>query len=448
MTGGSRTAPSGVNDINGGAATPWATPFGMIYLEPRDTPPDCIDKGVPYGPTRGAWNVLADDLHFPLLVLKETALAHNIAVMAEWCRRNGFLLAPHGKTTMCPRIYRRQMEAGAWAITVANVSQAMVCVRSGVRRILIANQVMGRAAAASLVGAMKDIPDLEVYCLVDSVETVSQLAAHLDVAGTPRPMQVLIEWGMPGWRTGARSLAAALRVHDEMKRHGRLMSFAGVEGFEGLAQSERGADEVIRQVDEFLKGVLQLGSELASGGATRSEAPLFSVGGTAFLDRIAAVGRAAAGRFRVVLRSGCYVTHDHALYRDKLQAARQRAGDAAVPEFMPALELWAFVQSLPDPGLAIVSFGKRDCAYDIGLPIPLFAVPRSRPFKERLSLMGAQITRLNDQHAYLSGAPEVLSVGDRLCCGISHPCTAFDKWRAIPVVDDLYNVRDWYRTYF
>ena len=114
----------------------------MPYLEPRDIALDCVDKGVPYGPP-GTWNVLADDLHFPLLVLKETALAHNIAVMAEWCRHNGFLLAPHGKTTMCPQIYRRQLDAGAWAITVANVSQAMVCVRSGIRRILIANQVMG-----------------------------------------------------------------------------------------------------------------------------------------------------------------------------------------------------------------------------------------------------------------------------------------------------------------
>ena len=419
----------------------------MPFLEPRDIPLDCIDKGVPYGPP-GAWNVLADDLHFPLLVLKETALAHNIAVMAEWCRQNGFLLAPHGKTTMCPQIYRRQLDAGAWAITVANVSQAMVCVRSGIRRILIANQVIGRAAVSSLVAAMKDIPDLDIYCLVDSVQTVSLLAGHLEVAGTPRPLKVLIEWGRPGWRTGARSLEAAFRVRDEIERNRRLLYFAGVEGFEGLAHSEGGPEEVIRQVDEFLEGVLKLASELAARASKLSEAPLFSVGGTAFLDRVANVGRAAGRQFRVVFRSGCYVTHDHGLYREKLLAAKQRAGDAAVPEFIPALELWAFVQSLPDPGVAIVGFGKRDCAYDLDLPIPLFAVPGSRPLSEQVELGGARITRLNDQHAYLSGAAEQLSIGDRLCCGISHPCTAFDKWRVIPVVDDSYNVRDWYRTFF
>jgi D-serine dehydratase len=419
----------------------------MQYLEPRDIPLDCIDKGVPYG-SSGSWNVLADDLHFPLLVLKETALAHNIAVMAEWCRQNGFLLAPHGKTTMCPQLYRRQLEAGAWAITVAHLSQAMVCVRCGVRRILIANQIIGRAAVTSLVNAMKDVPDLEIYCLVDSIECVSQLAGHLERAGAARPVHVLIEWGRPNWRTGARSLDSAMRVHGEVTRHNRVLHFAGVEGFEGLAHPEKGSEDVIGQVDEFLDGVMELASALAAGAPELSQAPLFSVGGTAFLDRVAEVGRAAADRFRVVLRSGCYVTHDHALYREKLHAARQRAGEAAVPEFIPALELWAFVQSLPDPGVAIVSFGKRDCAYDLDLPIPLFAVPSSGTLAAQTSLAGARITRLNDQHASLSGAPEGISVGDRLCCGISHPCTAFDKWRAIPVVDDAYNVREWYRTYF
>jgi D-serine dehydratase len=125
-----------------------------------------------------------------------------------------------------------------------------------------------------------------------------------------------------------------------------------------------------------------------------------------------------------------------------------RAGDTALPEFFPALELWSFVQSLPDPGVAILTFGKRDCAYDLDLPIPLFALPNSCALAEKFPLDGMRISQLNDQHAYLNGGVEQLSVGDRICCGISHPCTGFDKWRVIPVVDDSYNIQDWYRTYF
>jgi D-serine dehydratase len=420
----------------------------MVHLQPRDLPLDCIDKGIPYGVAPDhRWNVLADDFHFPLLVLKETALAHNIAAMAEWCQRNGFLLAPHGKTTMCPQIYHRQLQAGAWGITVATASQAMVCVRSGIERILIANQLIGRAAVTSIVAALKEIQELEIYSLVDSVESVRQLAASLEASDTPRTLNVLVEWGRPHWRTGARSLDDALRVYDQINRHRRFLDYAGVEGFEGLARSERGSDDEVGQVNEFLEGALKLASALGSC-PNSTEAPVFSIGGSAFLDRIGDVARPISDRFRVVVRSGCYVTHDHALYRRRLLDAKARAGNAALPQFLPALELWAFVQSRPDPGVAILTFGKRDCSYDLELPIPLFAVPFSQPLGERIPLDSARIIRLNDQHAYLDGVANQLSVGDRVCCGISHPCTTFDKWRLIPVIDDSYNIRDWYRTYF
>jgi D-serine dehydratase len=347
---------------------------------------------------------------------------------------------------MCPQIYHRQLQAGAWGITVATASQAMVCVRAGVRRILIANQLVGRASITSLARSMSDIPDLEVYCLVDSVDAVHHLATHLEAAGATRPVNALVEWGRLHWRTGARSLDAALLVCDEVQRCGRFINYAGLEGFEGLAHSEAGDAEDVRQVNEFLEGVLQLAAKL--GGIGGLNAPLFSVGGSAFLDRVQDAGRVISGRFQVVLRSGCYVTHDHILYKDRLRAARLRAGGAAMPEFFPALELWSLVQSLPDPGVAILTFGKRDCAYDLDLPIPLFAVPASSALADKLPLDGMRITQLNDQHAYLNGGVAQLSVGDRICCGISHPCTAFDKWRVIPVVDDSYNVQDWYRTYF
>jgi D-serine deaminase-like pyridoxal phosphate-dependent protein len=62
---------------------------------------------------------------------------------------------------------------------------------------------------------------------------------------------------------------------------------------------------------------------------------------------------------RVVLRSGCYLTHDDGLY----------ARASPLPELRPALELWARVLSCPEPGLAIAGFGKRDAPYDIDLPV-------------------------------------------------------------------------------
>ena len=425
---------------------------GMIH----ESPIDVLDKGVPFATGgRGRLNVLAGDLHFPLMVLKESALAHNIGAMADWCQTEGLLLAPHGKTTMCPRIFERQLAAGAWGMTVAHASQAVVGAQSGVRRLVIANQVVDRAAVGTLAALQRMYPTLELYSLVDSVDSVRILAEHLQGAQSERPVNVFLEWGQPHWRTGVRSREQALRVHNELERQEQWVRLAGVECFEGLAHGSS-TDEEAQQVGAFINEAIGLLEELQAA----SRYPLiFSTGGSSFLDRVSDCCRALRGRFSVVLRSGCYVTHDHGQYQKRMESAMLRGGPLRVPQFLPALELWSAVQSIPDPDLAILTFGKRDCPYDLGLPLPLFTIgPGGRTSCEpqdvnpaphsRLPLPTSRVKQLNDQHAFLSDPPAGLRVGDLVCCGISHPCTAFDKWRAIPLVDDDYNVIDWYRTFF
>jgi D-serine dehydratase len=414
-----------------------------------------LDKGIPFGFEFGSEiasefgvNILDEALHFPLLLLKESALAYNLAAMAEWCAANNFLIAPHGKTTMTPRIFERQIEAGAWAITVATASQAAVCAETGIKRILIANQVVGRANARSLAAMMKADPALDLFCLVDSVDGIEFLNAELQAAGVDRPIGVFVEMGHQGWRTGARTLEAALQLCAEVSKHPRTLSFHGIEGFEGLAHAAESAQEG-RLAREFLAEVAAFGKALQSHFPARDESLLLSVGGSGFLDAVWEFSQQMQRHFQIVIRSGCYVTHDHGYCAHNLAAAHQRADRRAnLPLFRPALELWSHVQSTPEEGLAILSFGKRDCSYDLELPIPLFA---RNPIDSgrRIDLKDTKITQCNDQHAYLSGPGiEQLRVGDQVCCGISHPCTAFDKWRILPVVDDSYNLLDIYRTYF
>jgi D-serine dehydratase len=354
---------------------------------------------------------MLDEFEFPVLVLRESALRTNIHAMADWCRANGFDIAPHGKTTMCPQIFRRQLDAGAWAITVATAAQARVCFEVGVRRVLIANQVVG----AANVRALGNYPDVELYCLVDSIDSIGQLEGA-------RPLNVLIEIGKRGWRTGVRAADAIDAIIARLPSH---LELRGVEAFEGLAKN---ADEA----EEFLSGAADVAERLFDRYTIRE--PIFSAGGSSYLGPVSQVFRKLRPSWRRVLRSGCYVTHDHGIYAR--QQAVALAADPTIPRFSPALELWACVQSLPDPGIAIVAFGKRDCAYDISLPTPLDA-------------SGAKVTAINDQHAYLSYPEGIkLAVGDRLRFGISHPCTAFDKWREIPLIDEDDNILDTYRTFF
>ena len=60
-----------------------------------------------------------------------------------------------------------------------------------------------------------------------------------------------------------------------------------------------------------------------------------------------------------------------------------------------------------------------------------------------------RVIELNDHHAYLAlPAESPLRVGDMVSFGISHPCTTFDKWQLLYVVDDAYTVTEAIRTFF
>lgn len=392
------------------------------------------------------WNVLRGDLLLPALVLKESALQHNIDTMARFCRQAGVSLAPHGKTTMSPQIVQRQFAAGAWAVCAATVSQARVFRAFGAPRVLIANEVVEPAATAWIAREQDSHGGVEILCLVDSVEGVSRMAETLEALHPERPIQVLLELGVPGGRAGCRTSQQAREVADAVTRSSHLR-LAGVEGFEGLIDAGD-LGSAIRSVDEYIDRIRRTTESLAAAGSFQgSDEVVVTAGGSAYFDRVVE-GLAWPWELepaaRVVLRSGCYVTHDDGHY-ERLSPFGSRGGEES--RLRPALEVWGAVLSAPEPGLAIVGFGKRDVPYDLDLPTPRAVQRRDRTLRVVDGTLA--VIALNDQHAYVRvAAGEEVMVGDLIGCGISHPCTAFDKWRLIPVVDDDYLVIDAVRTFF
>jgi len=363
------------------------------------------------------------DLPLPLLVLRAGALEQNLRAMHGWCAERGLSLAPHGKTAMAPQLIRRQLEAGAWGMTAATVQQLAVMRAAGARRVIVANEVVGAAETAWL--ARERAAGCEVYCLVDSVAGVRQLDAGLAAADAARALPVLVEIG--GARAGCRTDDDALAVVAAVEAAPRLV-LAGVEGYEGTLGSDR-EPATLAAVDAFLDRLRELAVALDARGAFAAVPEIVvSAGGSALFDRVAerlAFPEPLSRQVRVVIRAGCYLTHDDGLY----------ARVSPLPALRPALELWARVLSCPEPGLAIAGFGKRDAPYDLELPI----------VREPA---GVTVEGLADQHAFLRDPGGTLRVGDVLRCGISHPCTAFDKWSLIPVVDDQDVVIDAVRTLF
>ena len=393
------------------------------------------------------WHVLAGDLPLPVALLKREALEHNIAWMAERTRAWGVQLAPHGKTTMSPQLFRRQLDAGAWGISFGNVFQLAVGVAAGVRRALIPNQVMAAADLAAIASLRAAHPGLRVVFLVDSEAQLALIEQWFSHHAEAQPFEVLLEIGFTGGRTGCRSEAEALALARRVQASAAVQ-LVGIECYEGLwAKGDSAADQA--WVTTLMDRVDAVALQCVEEGLFEGEELIVSAGGSAIFDLVAARLNPPLGRpVLPLLRSGCYVTHDHGTYTRMLQAMAPRLGCDCGDALRPALEVWALVQSRPEPGLAIVGAGKRDLSFDMGLPTP---IARAAPgaLQAQTVPAGWRIDGLNDQHAYLrwdatDAALDALApvVGERIGLGISHPCTTFDKWRWMPVVEADYRVSD------
>jgi D-serine dehydratase len=390
------------------------------------------------------WNLLNEDVSLPAAVLYADRIEHNLKWMQAFVEEYGVKLAPHGKTTMAPQLFRRQLETGAWGITLATAHQVRAAYHGGVSRILMANQLVGRRNMMIIAELLSD-PDFEFFCLVDSVEGVEQLGEFF--TSLKKPLQVLLELGVQGGRTGVRDAAQRDAVLDAVARYPDVLKLAGVELYEGVLKEEH-------EVREFLQSAVAVTRALVDEGRFARTPAVLSGAGSAWYDVVAEefVKASENGKVEIVLRPGCYLTHDVGIYR-KAQTdifARNPVAKKMGEGLLPALQLWAYVQSIPEPDRAIIGLGKRDSAFDAGLPEPARHYrPGSEAPRDIAASEGWEIFGLMDQHAYMripAGAD--LKVGDMIAFDISHPCLTFDKWRQVLVVDPEYRVTEVIETFF
>jgi D-serine dehydratase len=387
------------------------------------------------------WNVLHGDLPLPLAVVKREAVKHNIGWMRRYAQDAGVDIAPHGKTTMSPQLFRQQLDAGAWGLSFATVFQVGIGVAAGVRRCIIANQVVTAIDLDGIAALKAAHADLRVVFLLDSTAQLELIEAWSAAHADAPPFEVLLEIGMPGGRTGCRTHAQALALA-EWAHMSQAVRLCGIECYEGLGVTgQTDADQA--NAGALMQRVQDIAVQADAQGWFDDAEVIVSAGGSAIFDLVTKQLRPRLSKpVRPLLRSGCYITHDHGFYRRMVSAVATRLG--CDDTLHAAIEVWASVQSLPEPGLAILAVGKRDLSYDLDLPVPIGHCARGTT---RVDAAPAawRIAGLNDQHAYLrwdGAAPLPLQVGDLVALGISHPCTTFDKWRWLPVVDGRHQVVD------
>ncbi|MFJ3774133.1 amino acid deaminase [Streptomyces sp. NPDC090075] len=383
-------------------------------------------------------NLFSDGFATPVLALSAERLEHNLALMETYAERHGLAFAPHGKTSMAPQLFQRQVEHGAWGITLAVPHQVRVARAFGTRRVFLANELVDAPALRWIAAELERDADFRFVCYVDSVRGVGLMDAALK--GTSRPVDVVVELAAgEGARTGVRTEAECAAVADAVAGTEtlRLVGVAGYEGEVPEADPDR--------VHAYLRRLVALAVEFdAAGRFAGTDEIVVSAGGSAWFDAVADVFATVPELSRPVLkllRSGAYVSHDDGHYRE-ITPFNRVPGEGALE---PAFRLWAQVVSRPSPEQAFANAGKRDAAYDLHLP---FAQVVRRDGTERPAT-GIEVTGLSDQHTWLRTAPGAdLEVGDWVGLGLSHPCTSFDKWQLIPVAEADGTVVDYIRTYF
>jgi D-serine deaminase-like pyridoxal phosphate-dependent protein len=393
---------------------------------------------------RGA-KLFDDGFLGPFVVLDEEALEHNLRTMADWCAERGVALAPHGKTTMAPQLFERQLKHGSWGITCANAGHLRIYRAFGVSRILLANQLLDPSGLKWLAAELDADDDFEFVCWVDSVRGVELMTEAL--RGARRQVDVLVELGAEGGRTGVRDTETALAVA-EAAHASPALRLRGSGGYEG-ALSHHTDEKSLQLISSYVDGLRELVFAFSEKGLLDDAGQIIVTGGgSAYFDRVADELTKDWGDLDVlpILRSGAYVTHDDGFYR-VISPLGEHPRIGGVASFRPALRAWAQVTSKPTDELALLTIGKRDASFDEGMPEPRLIRKGDGPPS---ALEGHSIQKLNDQHAFLAlPASSPVEVGDWIALGLSHPCTVFDKWPLIPVVGpDGETVLDFVRTHF
>ncbi len=388
------------------------------------------------------WNLLQEDVSLPVAVLSSSRVQHNLNWMNSFISTYGLKLAPHGKTTMSPALFHQQLAHGAWGITLATAPQVQAAYHFGVRRVIMANQLVGRANMATISRLLQN-PEFDFFVIVDSAVNVEQLGQFFAHAG--QRLNLLLELGVDGGRTGVRDEQSRTAVLEAIARYPQSLALAGVEVYEGVLKDES-------SIRNFLRRAVRELLTLEAHSLLTAERIILTGAGSAWFDLVAEewTGLDMGRPLDIILRPGCYLTHDVGIYKaaeTRIHASNPVARSMQT-SLLPALQLWAYVLSIPEPGLAILGLGKRDAAFDAGLPIPAM---HYRPGTEApiAAPTDWQLTAMMDQHAFMKVAPDAdVQVGDMLALDISHPCLTFDKWRQLLVVDDNYTVIDAVETFF
>lgn len=395
---------------------------------------------------KNGWDLLKEEVSFPVAVIKEQNVQNNAKWMQKFSQESMVELAPHGKTTMAPELFKLQIEQGCWGISLATVPQVINASQHGIKRIILANQLIG-AFHFKLIADLLTSTDLELYCFVDSAENIHQLGKYFSQRGVV--LKILLEIGVEGGRCGWRNTD---NVDDVIEAIGEYdcLALSGVSFYEGVIHGEQAQSKI----ENLINNVYKLTTKLHQQKLFTQDEVIITGAGSAWYDVVASQFKnmpLISGLIcRYIIRPGCYLIHDTGIYQQAQNDILQRSQFACDIEgkLDSSLEIWAYVQSIPEPGLVIIGLGKRDVAFDAGLPTPEMHYKPEWKVPQKVE-KSWQVVEIMDQHCMMKvSSNSGLSVGDLIVFSTSHPCLTIDKWRKLGVINNEYTINKTITTYF
>ena len=136
------------------------------------------------------------ELDTPALLIDLDILESNIQSMADYFSGISTDLRPHLKTHKTPIIAKKQIEAGAIGITCAKLGEAEEVVHSGIRDVLIANQIIGTQKITRLIYLAKHS---EIMVAVDNSDNVQDISEAAKAEGDCKDSDRSKHWYEPLW---------------------------------------------------------------------------------------------------------------------------------------------------------------------------------------------------------------------------------------------------------
>ena len=405
------------------------------------------------------WNILKENVQFPILTMKESVFKKNIKSMNNFANYNGVSLAPHCKTSMCPQILKKLNDLNYWGFSAANNQQLSMLLEMGIKKIIIANLITNKSNIINLFKLIEKYGYAKkIYLCVDSTFGVNLLKELSIQYKFKHKLRILIETGFQNSRNGVRNLNSLNILTGKIIKLPSNFIFCGILFYEG-AVSEKNYKKTINKVNKFISFSLKAFDYLLKNNFFSNEEIILSGGGSEYFDLIINSFQKYKNikNIRLIIRPGTFIAYGHGHYLKSIENIDKRGtlfinkkNIKATNLFNPSLELWGHIISMQDSNRAILNFGKRDVHYDRGYPIPLSIYRKGKLFQKINPKQNKyKIYKMSDHHAFLYFTNDQdIRIGDLIKLGVTHPCVTIDKWDFFYMIDEKYNVKEGLKTFF